>query len=441
MTTPPGPRLGSNYWKLWTASVVSNLGDGVAGVAYPWLASAITRSPVQIALVGVATRIPWLVFTLPAGVITDRVDRRRLVVAMDVIRTFITLGVAAVVLANESVLPSPEELAGGNFATVASPGLLLGTLYVSALLLGMAEVLRDNSAQTLMPSVVDKSLLERANGRLWGAEMVMNAFVGPPLAGFLLAVSFSLPFFVDGVTFAVSAALIALMAGTFRTQVDTAAPRQSFRADLKEGFRWLWNHRLLRRLAIVLGIINAVNTASFAVIVLFGQEILNLNASQFGLLLSSGAAGGVLGSLVASKFSQRFGPGAAIQFGLVSGAITAAIIGWTSSAVVVWFMFAIGTLGGVIWNVVTVSLRQSIIPDRLLGRVNSVYRFFGWGMMPIGAFLGGLLVEVVTNFSDRPTGLRAPFFVAAVIQVGLAIYAWSRINTRTMNAARDEAAG
>ena len=90
MSTP----LGRNYWKLWIASVVSNFGDGVAFIAYPWLASAITRDPVQIALVAVATRLPWLVFSLPAGVITDRVDRRKLVAWMDVVRFILTLGVA-----------------------------------------------------------------------------------------------------------------------------------------------------------------------------------------------------------------------------------------------------------------------------------------------------------------------------------------------------------
>lgn len=441
MTSASELKLGSNYWKLWSASVVSNFGDGVASVAYPWLASAVTRNPIQIALVGVATRLPWLVFTLPAGVITDRVDRRRLVVTMDSIRTVITLGVAAVVLGNQSVLPSPGELAGGDFATVASPGLLLATLYLSALLLGMAEVLRDNAAQTLMPSVVDKSLLEKANGRLWGAEMVMNSFVGPPFGGFLLAVAFSLPFFFDGATFAVSAALLALMVGTFKRPVDVAVPRQSFGTDLKEGFRWLWNHPLLRRLAVVLGLLNAVNAASFAVIVLFGQEILRLDASQFGLLLSSGAAGGVIGSLVASRFSKRFGPGAAIQFPLISGAIASLVIGLTSSAILVWAMFALSSLGGVIWNVVTVSLRQSIIPDRLLGRVNSVYRFFGWGMMPIGALIGGGVVEGVGALTDRATGLRAPFFLAALVELGMSIYAWGRINTVTMNAAREAAEG
>lgn len=330
---------------------------------------------------------------------------------MDAIRALITVGVAAVVLLNQAVLPTSEQIASADFSPIANSGFLLGTLYLSALLLGMAEVLRDNGAQTLMPTVVDKSQLEKANGRLWGAEMVMNSFVGPPLGGLLLAVAFSLPFFIDSATFAVSAALVAALTGSFRASGEIKA---SFVVELKEGFRWLWKHQLMRRFAIVLGLINASSSATIATLVLFGQEILEVDASGFGLLMSAGAAGGVLGSLVAAPFTKRLGSGSTI-------------------------MFAISSFGGVMWNVVTVSLRQAIIPDRLLGRVNSVYRFFGWGMMPIGLFVGGAVVAVVANQSTREWGLRSPFFVAGVLQALLAIYAIGRLGTRQIEAARNAA--
>jgi MFS family permease len=432
--------LGANYWKLWTASVISNFGDGIALVAYPWLASAVTRNPLHIALVGVATRIPWLLFTLPAGVITDRVDRKKLVVTMDVVRALVTFGVALVVLVNQDRLPTPEAMEGGAIATVANPALLLAAIYVSALLLGMAEVLRDNAAQTLMPAVVDKSQLEKANGRLWGAEMVMNSFIGPPLGGVFLAIAFGLPFLVDATTFVLAAVILFLLSGRFRpASAETTVVRPSFGADLKEGFGWLWRHPLLRRLAVILGLLNACGTGTFAVFVLFGQEILRLGASEFGLLLSSGAAGGVIGSLVASRFSARLGSGATLQFTLITGALTYIGIGLASSALLVWVMFAIASLGGVMWNVVTVSLRQTIIPDRLLGRVNSVYRFFGWGMMPIGAALGGLLADSVTKLVNRPTGLRSPYIVAGVIQAAISVYALGRLSTAKIEAARKEA--
>jgi hypothetical protein len=293
-------RLSPNYWKLFTASAVSNLGDGVSVIAYPWLASALTRNPIHIAAVAVITRLPWLLFSLPAGVITDRVDRRRLAAWMDVARFVVTLGIAFVVFAVQPELSSPEQVANGAHVP-SSAGLLLVLVYVGALLLGTAEVFRDNSAQTLMPALVGKEQLERANGRLWGAEMVMNSFVGPPLAGVLLAVGFALPFFVDAGSFAVAAALVFLISGSFKpestkTRDDTP---DSFWDELKEGVSWLWSHPLFKPMAIALGVLNATFMMTFATFVLFGQEVLRLDATRFGLLTTGFAVGGVIGSLAA----------------------------------------------------------------------------------------------------------------------------------------------
>jgi MFS family permease len=438
MRTP----LGLNYWRLWIASVISNLGDGISGVAYPWLASAVTRDPVHIALVGVATRLPWLLFSLPAGVITDRVDRRRLVVMMDALRAVVTIGVAVAVLAFQSELSSPELIAAGRADVPERPGWLLAVLYISATLFGIAEVLRDNAAQTLMPSIVNKENLEKANGRLWGAEMVTNSFVGPPLGGFLLAVAFALPFFVDAGTFAVSAAMVAFLAGSFRAR-DKGEPgtRPSFGTDLKEGFGWLWNHRLLRTLAIVLGLLNAASGATTATMVLFAQEVLLLDATGFGLLASAGAVGGIIGGFAASAVSKTLGPGRSLAVAMTVFCATFVVIGLANSATLVWVMFAIESFVVVLWNVITVSLRQAIIPDRLLGRVNSVYRFFGWGMMPIGVFLGGLVVEIVTGLANRDLGLRAPFFAAGALTLGLIAFAIPRLTTAKIEAARAAAGG
>lgn len=428
-------RLGTGYWRLWTASVVSNLGDGVAGVAYPWLASAVTRDPLQIALIGVANRLPWLLFTLPAGVITDRLDRRKLIVAMDAFRFLLTLTVAVIVFAGRAGFASPEEIAAGSAAP--PPGALgyLLMLYVASLLFGFAEVLRDNAAQTLLPAIVDKQLLEKANGRMWGAEMVMNSFVGPPLGGLLIAASFSLPFFFDAGTFAIGAALIFLISGSFRARAPDSSP-VAWRTEISEGVRWLWNHQLLRSMAIVLGIMNGMLSMAMATYVLFVQEILGLEAAQFGLLLTAGAAGGVLGSLLAAKLSLKLGSGIALFTTLAGEAVTMAITGGTSSAVVVWSMFAIGSFLGVLWNVITVSLRQTIIPDRLLGRVNSVYRLFGWGMMPVGMLLGGAIVTVTESLAGRSIGLRMPFYVGAAINVALFVFALPRLNTQRIDEAR-----
>ena len=394
--TAPGPAkrsLGAGYWKLWSASVITNLGDGMSAVAYPWLASAVTRDPVHIALIGVATRLPWLLFSLPAGVITDRVDRRRLIAVMDWFRAALTLAVAVAVLAGQSVIPDPIDVAAGTADPPAVAGLYLALLYVSALLLGSAEVLRDNAAQTLMPALVSTEDLERANGRLWGAEMVSNSFVGTPLGGILAGIALSLPFFIDAGSFAIAAALVFAIGGSFRAA--EAGARAGMRAELAEGLRWLWRNVLLRNLAIFLGVANALSTMAFATYVLFAQESLGLDAGGFGVVLTGAAVGGIAGSLAASPLSRWLGPGASLFLSLGGSALGYVLVAVTDQAWVVWLMMAATTFLAMVWNVITVSLRQTIIPDRLLGRVNSVYRFFGWGMMPIGAAAGGAVVWLV----------------------------------------------
>lgn len=430
-------RLGANYWKLWTSSVISNFGDGLAMVAYPWLASAITRDPVQIALIGVATRLPWLVFSLPAGVITDRADRRRLIVAMDSLRFGVTIGVAFFVTAISGDLTDPTTADGSG----GGRGWQLAVLYISALAFGFAEVLRDNAAQTLMPALVQAPNLEKANGRLWGAEMVANSFVGPPVGGFLIGVAFALPFFVDAATFAVSAVLLLSLRGTFRAPQELSSERRTFRTDIVEGVRWLWSHDLLRAMAIILGVMNAMIMMALSTYVLFVQEILGLEAASFGVLLSAGAVGGVLGSLFASRVSGAIGPGASLFATMAISSATFLATGLTSTAWLVWVMFVIQSFAGVLWNVITVSLRQAIIPDRLLGRVNSVYRFFAWGMMPVGSLLGGIVVAVTDAFTDRTAALRAPFWVAAAVFAAMLLYALPRLTTERIEAARSAPIG
>ena len=200
-------RLGANYRKLYTATALSNIGDGMSTVAYPWLASAITRNPLLVALVAAVQRLPWLVFTLPAGVITDRVDRKRAMVSMDALRGVFTLIVAFAVLNEQGGLPAPEEV---ESVVRTRTGLYL-LLLLATLLLGTAEVLRDNCGQTFMPSLVAPEHLEKANGRLWSIESAANTFIGPPVGSLLLLVAFSVPFFVDSVTFFAAAALVALI--------------------------------------------------------------------------------------------------------------------------------------------------------------------------------------------------------------------------------------
>jgi len=305
--TTKSPKLGRAYHKLFAASTISNLGDGIGQIAYPWLASAVTRNPLLVALVTVFQRLPWLIFSLPAGVITDRYERRKLMVGANIARAVLTAAVALMVLDQQGALPGPDEL-GDTSAVVSTNVLLYLVVLAATLFLGTAEVLYDNTAQTLMPSLVDDSQLEKANGRMWSAEQVANTVAGPAAGAALLAFAFAAPFFVDAVTFALSALLIFLLP---RPKAVTAArpERRPWKTELAEGFQWLWSHELLRPLAITLGLLNGLGTVAGATLVLFAQEVLLTSPTEFAILSTGGAVGGIVGGWTASAVSQRLGSG------------------------------------------------------------------------------------------------------------------------------------
>ena len=431
-------KLGSSYWRLWTATAISNLGDGISGVAYPWVASAVTRSPLLIAAAGFASRLPWLIFTLHAGVITDRFDRRKLIIAMDTIRGVLTLIVGAIVLLNKDSLPSLNDLS--SITDLETNWPLYITLVITAFLFGLAEVLRDNSAQTLMPSVVEAENLEKANGRMWSAESLTNSFIGPPLGSLLIGIAIYLPFFVDAGTFFVAVALIASISGSFKPVEEKPREKINFKAEIKEGYRWLWAHDLLRPMAIILGALNLVGTMVAATFILYTQEVLNTSVFVFAVLGTAGAVGGIAGGLIAPKISEKIGSGPSLWLSLAMGPIGAVIIGTSNSWHVVWVVLLFQSFLSVLWNTITVSLRQSIIPTYLLGRVNSVYRFFGWGSIPIGMFLGGAIVSIAQYFVSREMALRTPYLVGAVLGLLIFIFAAPRLTTKAIEHARAEVA-
>lgn len=417
MSTTTTDRLGSAYSRLWTASFISHIGDGIGVIAYPWLASAVTRSPLLLALIGAAPAASWLVWSLFAGVIVDRVDRKKLVVAMDVLRGLLTLVAVVGVLRWGQGLPSPEELRGGILVATNWP---LYTLFLStAFLLGSATVFRDNSSVSITPSIVPKSLLEKANGRMWSAELVATTFIGPPIGSFLISIAFALPIFVDAVSFFFCAGLVALIPGTFKAMRTEERP---WKEDLKDGVAWLRGHELLWPLAFILAVVNVIAGIPNATYVLFAQEVLNTSPLQFALMMSGGAAGGVVAGVLAHKIIARVTAPRVMRAFFVLAAlphmITAVAIHWG----MVWFAMTAASFLGMLFNTVAVSLRQRLIPDQLLGRVNGVYRFVVFAGMPFGTLLGGVVVSIFEPFG-RDFALRTPMLVAAVTAAVLAVFA------------------
>ena len=376
-----------NFARLATASGLSNLADGVFQITLPLVALGITREPAAFASVTLVGRLPWLLFSLPAGALADRLDRRRTMTLVDVGRA----------------------LAIGGLAVVVAAGLEeLWLLYVVAFGLGVGETLFDTAAQSILPNVVDDpSRLSAANGRLYAIELTANQFVGPPLGGLIAGISLAGALGGSAVAYAFAAGVLTLLAGHFRPVRESGPTRM--RADIAEGVRYLAHHRLLRTLAVCVGISNLASTATFSVFPLFAVEPgpMGLSGVGLGLLITTLAVGSVIGSLVAARIERRLGRRRALLLAVVSFPVFSLAPALTSSVVwiaVAFFASSVLTLG---WNIITVSLRQRIVPDHLLGRVNAGYRLMAWGTMPLGAALGG--------FVGERWGLEAVFWTCAAL--------------------------
>ena len=418
--TPPPARkrepLGRNYGKLLTASALGNLSDGIALLALPWYASTLTNDPLAVTAVGVATRLPWLLLALVAGVVGDRVDRRRLMV--------MAAGGKATVLAALALLVA--------FEVASVPVVLL-----VALLVGVCEVFFDNTAQSLLPTVVPRSRLERANGTLWSVEEIANRFVGAPVAGFLVALSMTWTFGVQALLVVCAALMLLSLRGSFH---PTGHLSQSPRRMLTEGVTWLWRHHLLRTLAVFLGLSNMAASMNAAILVLYAQDVLGLDSRGYGFLLTAVAAGMVIGAQVVPWLVPHVPPGAALTMVFVVQGTVYVTVFVVPNVVLFSLLWVLVGFATVWWNVVTLSLRQRIIPDHLLSRVLSAYRTIGWGTAPLGMLLAGVIATLLEPEVGRQVALSAPFLVSGVLSLGLAVVAARKLTTARMRAAEAEQA-
>jgi MFS family permease len=397
--------LGPTFRKLWIASAVSNLGDGARLTALPLLAATVTRDPGLIAGVLLATRLPWLLLALVGGAVADRVDRRRLMATMQAVRCGLMALLTLAVMGDWAALP---------------------LVYSTAFLLGVAEVLFDVAAQSILPAIVERDQLDRANGRLLGVEIVANEFAGGPLGGALFALGRALPFGLSVATFGTAGLLVTRLQGSF-APTRPSSPTTVWR-DIREGVTWLVGHRFIRTMALMVGVMNMMLSANNAILVLFALERLGIGEVGFGLLLVPIALGSTIGSLLADRLRRSLGVGVTLIGSVVMMGSGLVGIGLTTSVTLVVALSLVIGAANMTWNVITVSLRQSIIPDHLLGRINSVYRLLAWGTMPIGAGLGGFLASVL--------GLASPFLIGGVVFLTLAALTWPVVNSRTVEEAR-----
>lgn len=378
----PSRLLPTSFWRQWSASAISNLGDGIGFVAMPLFALSLTTDERLLSLVTFAAFVPWILFALPIGVIVDRHRRRRLMITANVARFALVSTIAL-------------GAAGGWLSIWALVGLLL--------VIGSFEVLFDSSAQAFLPMLVAPDDLARANGLLFAAEVVAGSIAGLSIGAVLFDVTPSLPFWVNAGSFAIAALIIASIRSRRVTRPTTVSSDSGFAV----GMRWLRSNQLLRTLALMFALTNLGLMFGQGIFVKYAIVELDVSTSQYGILLAITAMGAASGGLLGDRVIRAFGLRASVVAPYVVFGIANLVIGLAPAA---WIVACAGFVLGMaitVWNVVTVTIRQRVIPSDRFGRVNSVYRWLGAAASAVGVAAGGWVAYA--------TNLRAPFLIGGAI--------------------------
>jgi MFS family permease len=388
------PRLGPGFRLLLASSWTSNLGDGVALAAGPLLVASLTSDPLVVAAASSLQMLPWVVFGLYAGVLADRVDRRRLVVVANLAR-----GGVVVVLAT----------------TVFSDVVTVPVVLVAMFCLGTAETFVDTTTATLLPMLVDGDDLGVANARLQFGNNTINRLAAPPIGAALFAVGASVPFATQAVSILLAVVLVARIGATPPASADRTAP---VRREIAEGLRWVWANPAIRLLVFTILAFNITFGAVHGILVLYVAERLGLGEVGFGAFVAFGAAGAILGTLVYTRLERLLGRSGIMRAGLVVETATHLVLALTDRpAFAFGIMFVFG-IHEAAWGTTASTLRQRLVPNELQGRVTSVYMLSVLGSMVTGQVLGGVMAGI--------WGITAPFWFGFVGSAVILAVMWPR---------------
>jgi MFS family permease len=364
------------FQNLFVSNLATNLGDGVIRTAAPLLAIRLTSDPLLISLLPALTLLPWLFFAIPSGILIDRIDRRVALRIANSVR--VALAIFLVVL----------------FATNS---LTIWSLFLVAFIDGACETIYDGAIRAMMPSIVRKSLLPTANSRIEAGELILQNFLAAPLTSLAFAVAVLVPLGAN-IGFYALAVILALLlprqaSGTQFTGVgDGVRPR--WYTQFVDGYRFIMANRMFRTLwffTTFTGLCFSAATASF---VLFLVKEAGLPPALYGTFLLTGAAGGILGSLFAAWFKRRLGAGTTMAFANLFSCASLLLVGLVPTLWAAAIGFFLSSFTVLVWNVLVMTLRQSIVPGALLGRVHGTWRTLLWGSMPLGSVVGGLLARI-----------------------------------------------
>jgi MFS family permease len=396
----------TSFWKVWSANSFSNMGDGLYQVTLPLLAAQLTRSPSQIALLGVMSSLPWLIFALQAGSIVDRSDRRKIMLWVNAGRLLILSALTVAVMTGYA-------------------SLLM--LYIAALLLGIGETLVDTALTSIVPTVVSKDRLTWANARLTAAQTVTNTFIGPPLAGYLAGLGFAVATGSSTLMYLMAGFALILMRGSFRVALQTdSQPKGQGWSHVTEGLRFLWRDRLIRDLTLFTASMNLFWSGWGSLIVLYAVRPgpMGLSEFEYGVFLTAMAIGGLLGSVICERLQKSLGTRNALALDFVGTILLVGVPALTTNPILVGAAAFFAGMGATVWVILVASIRQRLVPGELLGRVYSASRFVSWGIGPIGALLAGFVTEL--------WGIRTMFAIGGIASVGLLLLFLSLISSRML---------
>ncbi|MBB3851650.1 MFS transporter [Saccharococcus caldoxylosilyticus] len=378
-------RLGRNFYHLLIAVSFSTFGDGLTLLAMPWLASTITSNTFFVSLVSASMTLPWLLFSLYIGALIDYYPKKKLMILAAIIRIIVLIAL------NVSIL----------FKIISIPLLIL-----AAFLIGITKVVFDSTAQTLVPSIVSKDILEKANGYIMTSRLTMSDVVGRSIGGILISFGIFIPFALDIISLLATIPFLFLLKTT--ASLKSHALNKKSKLDILEGVKFVWKNQLLLTLALMGIGITLMFTSTLAIQVFYVKEILKLDSSGFGLLIAVGTIGSIIGSQSISLLKNKFGFNATILTSLLMMGFTLGSVGLTSNPFIVGILYFIASFFIVTFNICNLSLRQRIIPDNKLGRVSGVFQLLSWGMSPLGMLLGGGIVNLAEKYVSRDIALRIP---------------------------------
>jgi MFS family permease len=414
-------KLGRPFGELWTAAAFSNLADGIGRTAVPLIATTLTNDPFMISVLGALAFLPWLVFGLPAGMIVDRFDRRIVMALANTVR-----GASALVLAVLTVTGS----------------LSIWALFAGTLVFGLGETLFDNATNAVIPGVVTREQLDRANGWMQVAQVTIDSFIATPIGGVLFGVALALPLWIGGAAYLVPIVLALMLplsaARSLRRPAaepervlvpdpdapdvevtgvvaePIATPIAQTSVSAREAIRFLWHHRYLRSMVVFTSVVGCCLSFAQAATILFFLDVHHVVPSAIGFVTAGIGVGALVGSIVASRFVSRFGRGPVMVAANVIVAISSVLTGIAPNVVTAIMAYALMAFAVSIWNVPWGALRQQIVPPHLFGRVLGIIRMFTWGLFPIATLLGGLVSRI---------SLQLPFVISGVVVAVSAVLA------------------